>query len=349
MVEPGSRAVKIRPPAAAGLFYAGDPRRLQATVSELLGSVPRSTNVMPKALIAPHAGYVYSGRVAAQAFATLCEAGQSVKRVVLIGPAHFVPVRGIAAPTVDAFETPLGRVPVDRDALSAIFELVVETDAPHAPEHSLEVELPFLQALLPSFAVVPLAIGDAKVQDVAEVLRRLWGGPETLIVVSSDLSHYHDYDTARRIDAATAAAIERAEWPGPSLRLSGGRRPSCGDEPSAPRTAAPRAVQLRRHGGRARSRRRLRRLDGRGTGCGGVIRLKFPQGSWSARARAYSCRISTNGSELAGTRSQVVASLSEKRQLPPRPVSSSPSLSSRQVDSSMSATEASQPGLTMTL
>ena len=212
MVEPGSRATKIRPPAAAGLFYAGDPRRLQATVSELLGSVPRSTNVMPMALIAPHAGYVYSGRVAAQAFATLCEAGQSVKRVVLIGPAHFVPVRGIAAPTVDAFETPLGRVPVDRDALSAIFELVVETDAPHAPEHSLEVELPFLQALLPSFAVVPLAIGDAKVQDVAEVLRRLWGGPETLIVVSSDLSHYHDYDTARRIDAATAAAIERAEW-----------------------------------------------------------------------------------------------------------------------------------------
>ena len=331
MVEPGSRATKIRPPAAAGLFYAGDPRRLQATVSELLGSVPRSTNVMPKALIAPHAGYVYSGRVAAQAFATLCEAGQSVKRVVLIGPAHFVPVRGIAAPTVDAFETPLGRVPVDRDALSAIFELVVETDAPHAPEHSLEVELPFLQALLPSFAVVPLAIGDAKVQDVAEVLRRLWGGPETLIVVSSDLSHYHDYDTARRIDAATAAAIERAEWE------SLGPDQACGFLAIAGLLAETKRQRLAPQ--RLALCNRLWRRDP----------PQVPAASWSARARAYSCRISTNGSELAGTRSQVVASLSEKRQLPPRPVSSSPSLSSRQVDSSMSATEASQPGLTMTL
>ena len=204
--------MKIRTPAAAGLFYAGDPRRLRASVSELLGAAKPSASVVPKALIAPHAGYIYSGAVAAEAFATLGERAQSIKRVVLIGPAHFVPVRGVAAPTADAFETPLGSVPVDRDALAAVAGLVVEADAPHAPEHSLEVELPFLQALLESFAVVPLVIGDAKVQDVAEVLRRLWGGPETLIVISSDLSHYHDYDTARRIDAATAAAIERGEW-----------------------------------------------------------------------------------------------------------------------------------------
>jgi MEMO1 family protein len=212
MAERGSQAVKIRPPAAAGLFYAGDPCRLQASVSELLGAVKPSAAVVPKALIAPHAGYVYSGRVAAEGFATLRLRAQPIKRVVLIGPAHFVPVRGIAAPTVEAFETPLGRVPVDRDALSAISELVIETDAPHAPEHSLEVELPFLQALLESFAVVPLVTGDAKAQEVAQLLRRLWGGPETLIVASSDLSHYHDYDTARRIDGATAAAIERGEW-----------------------------------------------------------------------------------------------------------------------------------------
>ena len=134
--------------------------------------------------------------------------------MVLIGPAHYVAVRGIAAPTVDAFETPLGCVPVDRDAVSAIADLpfVVQADAPHAPEHALEVELPFLQALLASFAIVPLLVGRAAAQDVAEVLRRLWGGPETLIVVSSDLSHYHDYDTARRLDAATAAAIERGDW-----------------------------------------------------------------------------------------------------------------------------------------
>jgi MEMO1 family protein len=211
-VEPDSQRTKIRPPAVAGLFYAEERRRLEATVAELLGAVKSSAEVLPKALIAPHAGYVYSGPVAAQAFATLRKRPQSVKRVVLIGPAHFVPVRGIAAPTVDAFETPLGRVGVDRHALSAIADLVIEADAPHAPEHSLEVELPFLQMLLPSFAVVPLVIGDARAQDVAEVLRRLWGGPETLIVISSDLSHYHDYDTARRLDAATAAAIERGDW-----------------------------------------------------------------------------------------------------------------------------------------
>jgi MEMO1 family protein len=211
-VEPNSQHARVRPPAAAGLFYASDPRRLQAHVSELIGSVQASAGVPPKVLIAPHAGYVYSGGVAAQAFARLRAGADAVKRVVLIGPAHFVPVRGLAAPTVDAFATPLGRVPLDRQALSAIADLVVEADAPHAPEHSLEVELPFLQALLPSFALVPLVIGDATAHEVAEVLRRLWGGPETAIVVSSDLSHYHDYETARRLDAATAAAIERGEW-----------------------------------------------------------------------------------------------------------------------------------------
>jgi MEMO1 family protein len=211
-VELNSQRAKVRPPAAAGLFYAGDPRRLQASVAELIGAVEASTGVPPKALIAPHAGYVYSGSVAAEAFARLRGGAHAIKRVVLIGPAHFVPLRGIAAPTVDAFETPLGRVPLDREALSAIADLVVEADAPHAPEHSLEVELPFLQALLPSFSLVPLVIGHATATDVAEVLRRLWGGPETVIVVSSDLSHYHDYDAARRLDAATAAAIELGDW-----------------------------------------------------------------------------------------------------------------------------------------
>jgi len=172
-----------------------------------------SSNVMPKALIAPHAGYVYSGRVAAAAFATLRDT-QMITRVVLIGPTHYVRVRGIAAPTVDAFETPLGHVPVDAEALSEIADLqfVIRADAPHAPEHALEVELPFLQAALGSFRVVPLLVGDAAPQDVADVLRRLWGGSETLIVVSSDLSHYHSYETARRLDLATAAAIEHRDW-----------------------------------------------------------------------------------------------------------------------------------------
>jgi AmmeMemoRadiSam system protein B len=214
MVEAGPQDAKMRPPAVAGLFYEGHPHRLRTIVSELLAEASSSAETQPKALIAPHAGYVYSGRVAAAAFAALAGRAQAITRVVLIGPAHYVALRGIAAPTVDAFETPLGRVPVDRDAISAIADLpfVVESDAPHVPEHALEVELPFLQTLLGAFAVVPLLVGDAVPRQVAEVLRRLWGGPETLIVVSSDLSHYHGYKVARRLDAATAAAIERGDW-----------------------------------------------------------------------------------------------------------------------------------------
>jgi MEMO1 family protein len=141
---------------------------------------------------------------------------QDIERVVLIGPPHYVPFRGIAVPTVEEFDTPLGRAPLDRGALAATAELpsVRVADAPHAPEHALEVELPFLQALLPSFAIVPLLVGDARLEEVAAVLDRLWGGPETLIVVSSDLYHFHDYETAQRRDAGTAAAIEHGAWAG---------------------------------------------------------------------------------------------------------------------------------------
>jgi predicted class III extradiol MEMO1 family dioxygenase len=213
-----SQTRTIRPPAVAGTFYSREPDRLRVQVQSLLANARPSTAVIPKAVIAPHAGYVYSGRVAAAAFATLRGRAQAIERVVLVGPAHYLPVRGIAAPTVDYFET--GR----RGGAG-----VVRSDAPHAPEHALEVELPFLQMLLPSFRIVPLVVGDAAVQSVAEVLRILWGGPETLIVVSSDLSHYHGYETARRLDAATAAAIERGDWvkpsPGPSLRLPRRARP----------------------------------------------------------------------------------------------------------------------------
>jgi AmmeMemoRadiSam system protein B len=203
-----------RPPAVAGLFYPGDPDRLQTQVRDLLADVAVPVNIVPKALIAPHAGYVYSGRVAAAAFATLRTRSQTFTRVVLVGPAHYVPVRGIAAPTADAFETPLGSVPVDVEALSEIADLdfVVQDHAPHAPEHALEVELPFLQTVLPSFQVVPLVVGEVTPEDVAYVLRALWGGPETLVVISSDLSHYHSYETAQRLDLATAAAIEHGDW-----------------------------------------------------------------------------------------------------------------------------------------
>ncbi|MDJ0849788.1 MAG: AmmeMemoRadiSam system protein B [Myxococcota bacterium] len=173
------------------------------------GPAPGGAGV-PKALIAPHAGYVYSGPVAGSAYALLAGQRDVVTRVVLLGPAHRVYVRGLAAPDADAFATPLGDVPVDAAALARVLALPqVETlDAAHAEEHSLEVHLPFLQELLGDFTLVPLVVGDASPMQVEEVLELLWGGPETLLVVSSDLSHYHDYATARRLDADTSRAIE---------------------------------------------------------------------------------------------------------------------------------------------
>ena len=165
-------------------------------------------------MITPHAGYIYSGTVAATAFASLQAHASAITRVVLIGPAHYVPFHGVSLPSVDAFETPLGRVPLARDTPSVLADLpsVVCANAPHAPEHALEVELPFLQSVLQSFELIPLLVGDAAPEEVAAVLDRLWGGPETLIVVSSDLSHFHDYETARHLDAVTAALIERGDW-----------------------------------------------------------------------------------------------------------------------------------------
>jgi MEMO1 family protein len=200
----------IRAPAVAGTFYPADPGRLRAMVEEFLAGADASERSRPKAIIAPHAGYAYSGRVAGAAFASLGAAAGQIRRVVVIGPAHFVAFRGIAAPTADAFRTPLGEVPLDRGALEGLRDLpsVREADAPHAHEHALEVELPFLQVVLGEFALVPLLVGDAAPAEVAGVLASVWAGPETLIVISSDLSHYHPYSAAQRLDEATARAIE---------------------------------------------------------------------------------------------------------------------------------------------
>jgi AmmeMemoRadiSam system protein B/AmmeMemoRadiSam system protein A len=201
----------IRPAAVAGLFYPGERNALYAEVTGLLGGVERDAPrlAFPKALVVPHAGYVYSGPVAARAYDELSGARGLVRRVVLLGPVHRVPVRGLAAPSAEAFETPLGSIPVDRAALRALKDLpqVVQSDPAHAAEHSLEVQLPFLQAQLGEFSLVPLAVGNALVDEVAEVLERLWGGDETLIVISTDLSHYHAYEEARSIDSATLARI----------------------------------------------------------------------------------------------------------------------------------------------
>ena len=204
-----------RPPAVAGAFYPADPQALLTEVSDLLDGV-EGFDVRfgyPKVLIVPHAGYIYSGAAAAHAYDELVRARGFIRRVVLLGPVHRVAVRGLALPGVDEFVTPLGRIPIDADAVQALAGLpqVVTSGPAHAMEHSLEVQLPFLQRVLGSFSLVPLAVGDATPQQVGEVLDVLWGGPETLIVISTDLSHYHAYEEARRIDAETIARIERLE------------------------------------------------------------------------------------------------------------------------------------------
>jgi AmmeMemoRadiSam system protein B len=198
-----------RPPAVAGLFYPDDAGQLREQVRGFLRGAAGS-GPAPKAIIAPHAGYVYSGPVAASAYALLAGARETIRRVLLIGPSHRVGFKGIAAASADFYSTPLGDVPVDRKALEKILDLpwVRVFDQAHALEHSLEVHLPFLQVALGAFELVPLVAGEATADEVAEVLERLWGGPETLVVVSSDLSHYHDYATARNLDRATSAAIE---------------------------------------------------------------------------------------------------------------------------------------------
>lgn len=201
--------INIRQPAVAGQFYPATASRLEKMLTEFLDETAPA-NVVPKAIIAPHAGYVYSGPIAASAYAHLRKGKTTIKRVVLLGPAHRVSVQGIAASSADAFATPLGTIPVDKAAVKAITGLpqVQFRDDAHAFEHSLEVHLPFLQRACDEFSIVPLAVGTASTAEVAEVLEKLWGGPETLIVISSDLSHYCDYETAREMDSATSKAIE---------------------------------------------------------------------------------------------------------------------------------------------
>jgi AmmeMemoRadiSam system protein B/AmmeMemoRadiSam system protein A len=203
----------VRQPAVAGTFYPGVRGPLEEVVDGFLreaASAGRPSGRAPKAIVAPHAGYVYSGPVAASAYRTLSEARERITRVVLLGPSHQVPLRGLATTSTDAFLTPLGAIPIDRAARDRALKLpqVTVNDEAHAYEHSLEVQLPFLQRTLADFELVPFSVGDASADEVSELLELLWGGPETLIVVSSDLSHYHGYDTARRLDAATTRAIE---------------------------------------------------------------------------------------------------------------------------------------------
>ncbi len=213
---------RVRSPAVAGSFYPQDPQALRSMVEDCLARARRPTaarhgavegeaipSSRPKALICPHAGYIYSGPIAGSAYRALGDALEGIERVVLLGPSHFVPLSGLALPRAEAFQTPLGLVSVDGEARRELLRVphVVTADAPHAREHSLEVQLPFLQVLLGEVPVLPIAAGNASPQQVAAVLDAVWGAQETLIVISSDLSHYLDYARARTVDSVTAQAI----------------------------------------------------------------------------------------------------------------------------------------------
>ena len=198
-----------RPAAVAGTFYPADKHQLQSMIQGFLDAA-QPEGGLPKAIIAPHAGYIYSGPIAASVYVRLRQGRGKISRVVLLGPAHRVGFRGLAVSSAQWFATPLGQIPIDRQSCAALLALpfVHELDQAHAQEHSLEVHLPFLQEVLGSFSLVPVVVGDADPEEVSAVLEDLWGQDETLIVISSDLSHYHDYTTARRMDAATSKAIE---------------------------------------------------------------------------------------------------------------------------------------------
>jgi AmmeMemoRadiSam system protein B len=204
---------KVRPPAVAGLFYPDNPPELRDMVSGYLAQAPELAAGPPKALIVPHAGYIYSGVIAAAAYAQVARRRREIRRIVLIGPSHRVYLRGMAVPEDEGFQTPLGMVPIDRElkARALGHDEVIESDRPHVTEHSLEVQLPFLQVLLDEFTLLPIAVGSAAPPAVAAVLAELWGDERTLVLISSDLSHYLTYEQARAVDAETSAAIQRNE------------------------------------------------------------------------------------------------------------------------------------------
>ena len=216
--------MKVRPPAVAGRFYPADPDRLREQVVQLLAAASVAVPGRPKALIVPHAGYVYSGPVAASGYAWMVPWLDQIERVVLLGTCHTPGVSGLATTSAEEFLTPLGRVPVDRAAVeeSLRFSQVHLDDEAHDRDHALEVQLPFLQVVLGSFAIVPFLVGRADAETVDEILEPLWDGDRTLIVVSSDLSHQHSYEEVRRLDQATAEAIEQLH--GEAL----GPRSACG-------------------------------------------------------------------------------------------------------------------------
>ena len=200
----------VRPPQVAGYFYPGEPEVCEALVTSFVASARDAGITAPKVLIAPHAGYAYSGPIAGSAYKTLLPVADKIERVVLLGPAHYVAFEGLATTSADAWETPLGQVPIDKASIQRLHAVASFNicDKGFANEHSLEVHVPFLQKILPSFTLVPILVGDETPDRISDALEIVWGGPETLIVISSDLSHYHTSETARTLDLKTTHAIE---------------------------------------------------------------------------------------------------------------------------------------------
>lgn len=207
-------STQVREPAVAGMFYPSEPEALSAQVQQFVTQARSRVSATPKAIIGPHAGYRFSGAVAGEAYSALSDIAPQISRVVLLGPSHRVPFRGMAACSADYFSTPLGSIPVDRQALDSVLtrDDVFVLDDAHALEHGLEVHLPFLQQCLGEFRLIPLVVGDSTPEAVGTLLEQLWGRPETLVVISSDLSHFMDYDSATARDTATSRAIEQLRY-----------------------------------------------------------------------------------------------------------------------------------------
>lgn len=218
-----------RPPAVAGLFYPADAAELTQVIQQYLKQVETNTHA-PKAIIAPHAGYIYSGAIAASVYARLKTARQQIKRVLLMGPSHRVAFNGLALSQMDYFITPLGNIALDKEAIKTIITLpfVAYFEPAQAQEHCLEVQLPFLQLLLADFTIVPIVVGHATPEQVAQVINQLWGGDDTLIIISSDLSHYYPYATAQQLDNITSHAIETLNYEALGIESACGRIPISG-------------------------------------------------------------------------------------------------------------------------
>lgn len=201
---------KIRRPAVAGMFYPADEDVLKHDIHDYLAQANDAHEQGLKAIVVPHAGYMYSGPIAASAYKQIIPLKNKINRVVLLGPSHRVAFRGLAVPESDTFNTPLGNIPIDQEGIQQLADMsqVIVSDQAHSEEHSLEVQLPFLQEILSEFTLIPIVVGDAEEHEVAEVIKRLWGDEHTLIVISTDLSHYHEYYDAKKRDRATSDAIE---------------------------------------------------------------------------------------------------------------------------------------------